>query len=100
LRHHFQQERRAAAIEAFRTSPAAYDLVVTDLSMPGMSGKEVAKALFAIDPTARVVLASGYARPLDVEEAQALGIREVILKPGTVEELAAVVQRVLSEPRR
>jgi CheY-like chemotaxis protein len=89
----------SVAIEAFRANPAAYDLVVTDLSMPDMSGIEVAKALFAIDSTARVILASGYVRPTDVEQAHSLGIHDVILKPSTIEELAIIVQRVLGKPK-
>lgn len=84
-----------AAVQAFRCEPDKYDLVITDLSMPGTSGMEVAKAVLAMNPDAKVVLASGYVRPSDVEAAQAIGILDVVLKPNTVEELTAVVRRLL-----
>ncbi len=84
-----------AAIAAFRADPQRYDLVITDLSMPGTSGMDVAKAVLAIEPNATVVLASGYVRPHEVEAAKAIGIKEVILKPNTVEEMTAAVERLL-----
>ncbi len=84
-----------AAVQAFRCEPDRYDLVITDLSMPGTSGMEVARSVLAMNPNAKVVLASGYVRPSDVEAAQAIGIRDVVLKPNTVEELTAVIRRLL-----
>jgi PAS domain S-box-containing protein len=88
--------RAAAALAAFRADPQSYDLVITDYNMPGMSGMEVARQILSIQPDTLVVLASGYVRPAEIEQAQALGVREIILKPNTVEELVPVVQRLLS----
>ena len=51
--------------------------------------------VLAIEPNATVVLASGYVRPHEVEAAKAIGIKEVILKPNTVEEMTAAVERLL-----
>jgi signal transduction histidine kinase/ActR/RegA family two-component response regulator len=87
------------ALNAFRDHPSDYDLFITDLSMPGTSGMDVAKEVLRIDPQAVVVLATGYIRAQDLEEARAIGIREVILKPNTVEELTNVVHTLLSERR-
>jgi DNA-binding NarL/FixJ family response regulator len=64
--------------------------------MPGMSGMEVAQQLLRIQPDALVVLASGYVRPAEIEQARTLGVSEIILKPNTVEELIPVVQRLLA----
>jgi DNA-binding NarL/FixJ family response regulator len=63
--------------------------------MPGMSGMEVAREILAVQADAVVVLASGYLRQADVDAALALGIREVVLKPNTVDELAPIVQRLI-----
>jgi CheY-like chemotaxis protein len=86
----------AEALARFRAAPYAFDLVITDLNMPGSSGMAVAKQLLKIRPDVPVVLASGYVRQSEIEDARALGIREVILKPNTVEEFGPVVQRLLT----
>jgi CheY-like chemotaxis protein len=88
--------RAAEALAAFRADPQSYDLVITDYNMPMLSGMEVARQILSIQPDTLVVLASGYVRPAEIEQAQALGVREIILKPNTVEELVPVIQRLLS----
>jgi PAS domain S-box-containing protein len=74
-------------LEAFRDAPDQFDVVVTDLSMPQMSGFDVARELQAVRPDIPILLTSGYVRPEDREAARAVGIRDVILKPDTVDEL-------------
>jgi two-component system cell cycle sensor histidine kinase/response regulator CckA len=91
--------RAEAALAAVRANPAQFDLVVTDLNMPGMSGLDVARELAHIRPDLPVVLASGYlTEELRVLAPQA-GVRQLIYKPNSVEELCAVVQRLAPEPR-
>jgi CheY-like chemotaxis protein len=85
----------ATALAAFNAEPAAFDLIITDLSMPGMSGLEVARAMLAQRPEASVILASGHLRPEELEQARNLGIRDVILKPNTADDLGPMVQRLL-----
>ncbi len=77
----------AQALAAFEAAPDDFDLILTDLSMPGASGMDVAKAILSIRPDIPVLLASGYVRPEDVESARVIGIREVIWKPHTVAEM-------------
>jgi PAS domain S-box-containing protein len=86
-----------AALEAFRENPARFDVVVTDLSMPGMSGFHLARALLQLRPDIAVLMTSGYVRPEDREEARALGVRELILKPDTIDELGLALARVFRE---
>jgi PAS domain S-box-containing protein len=83
------------ALAAFRLEPEAFDLVVTDYNMPLMSGMDVALAVMSLRPSMFVALASGYLRPAEAEHARALGIRATIRKPYALEELGAVVQRLL-----
>ncbi len=87
------------ALDAFRSTPGAFDVVVTDLSMPGMSGAEFAKHVLELRPDVPVVMTSGYVRAEDRETALQTGVREMILKPNTVEELGDVLHRLLSEAR-
>jgi PAS domain S-box-containing protein len=85
------------AVNAFRVDPQRYDLVITDYNMPGMSGMDVARQVLQVRPDAPVVLASGYLRPSEIDQARALGIREVVFKPNTLEELGPLVLRLLSK---
>jgi CheY-like chemotaxis protein len=72
-------------------------LVITDLSMPGMSGFELAREILARRPEMPVIMTSGYVRPQDEETARLLGIRAVVLKPGTVEELGTMLRELLGD---
>ena len=85
------------ALEELRARPDEFDLVVTDLNMPGRSGLEVAKEIRALRPDLPVVLASGYVTQEVHAQARAAGVRDVIYKPNAVDELARTVGRVLAE---
>ena len=84
----------AKALQTFRQNPSGFDVVVTDLSMPGMSGFHLARALLDVRPDTPVLMTSGYVRPQDREAAQQLGIRELMLKPDTIEELGHALARL------
>jgi CheY-like chemotaxis protein len=84
------------ALETFRINPSAFDAVVTDLSMPGMSGTEFARLVLQIRPDVPVVMTSGFVRSEDREQALKAGVRELLLKPNTVEALGDVLHRLLS----
>jgi CheY-like chemotaxis protein len=86
----------AQALQAFTENPDKFSAVVTDLSMPGMSGVELARQILQIRPDVPIVMTSGYIRPEDELEAQRVGVRELLLKPDTVDDLAAALQRVFA----
>ena len=87
----------AQALAAFKTAPGDFDLVLTDLSMPGMSGMEVSRRMLEIRPDIPVLLATGYVRTEDVEQARSIGIREVIWKPQTVGEMGDLLAQQLEK---
>ena len=64
--------------------------------MLGMSGFDFARAVLARRPDIPVVLTSGYVRPQDQETAARVGIRDVILKPNTIEDLGEALVRLLN----
>ncbi len=84
------------ALRAVLDGTAHFDLVITDQSMPGMSGTDLAREILREHPHSRIMLVSGYLPPREIETARKLGIHEVLLKPDTVDELATAVHRLLS----
>jgi PAS domain S-box-containing protein len=87
------------AVEAFRQTPDKFDLVVTDYSMPELSGLQVAANLLQIRPEALVILCSGYLTEELRQKAGEVGICHVIYKPNTVEELSKSIQELILEAR-
>jgi CheY-like chemotaxis protein len=81
----------ADALAAFRRDPNAFDLVITDLAMLGMSGLELAVALKGLRPELPVILASGFIDDELRAQAAAAGVTELICKPGTIEEFSDLV---------
>ena len=65
------------------------------MSMPGMNGIDFATAVLQVRPDALVVIASGYVEPKDAERALAAGVRHVIRKPNTLEEMRAMITDLL-----
>jgi DNA-binding NtrC family response regulator len=87
--------RPREALARFRADPAAFALVVTDLSMPEMSGLDLAAELQRIRPGTPVVLTTGYLRAGDEAVAQSAGIREIIHKPQNLDQLVPTIVRLL-----
>ncbi len=84
----------AAALAAVRATPRAFDLVVTDYNMPGCTGLELARDLLALRPDLPVVISSGFISDELRGRARELGVRGLLHKENTVEELASLVRRL------
>ena len=69
------------ALSLFQRDPAAFDLVITDQTMPGMSGAELAEEMLAIRPALPIILCTGYSEHIDEMRARMLGIRRYLTKP-------------------
>ena len=86
------------ALAAFGREPHAFTLVLTDLTMPGgMSGLELAQAVLAIRPDAKVVIASGCIDAAEERRAADVGVHTVIQKPARVAEMARLVSGLLRD---
>jgi len=83
------------ALEAFRRHPEKFDLVITDLGMQDMSGREVARAVKERKPGTPVVLITGWGVQLDAGEMEKIGVDGVIAKPFSKEALSAQVAELL-----
>jgi CheY-like chemotaxis protein len=84
------------AVEAVRMHPDAFDLVVTDYNMPGLSGLQVARALAQLRPSLPVVVSSGYIGDELRAEARQLGVKALLEKQNTFEELCPLVAKLLT----
>lgn len=86
-----------AALELFCAQPEAIDLVITDYTMPQMTGVALAAKMLKIRPNLRIILCSGYSDMLNQTKAKELGLRAFVKKPASQRELAEVVRKVLDE---
>jgi len=85
------------AFEKFRESPDGFDLVITDQTMPEMTGIELAKRMLKIRPDLPIILCTGYSDQVDAERAENAGIRLFLQKPIAVSTLAAAVRRATDD---
>ena len=88
----------AEALARFREDPARFDLVLTDETLPGLRGDELAQALLALRPALPVLICTGYSDRLDEERARALGARALLMKPLDVSQLEAALDAALAAP--
>ncbi|EPR43708.1 PAS/PAC sensor hybrid histidine kinase [Desulfovibrio sp. X2] len=85
----------AEALELFKTAPDSFDLVITDQTMPGMTGAEFARAVMAVRPGMPVILITGFSEKLSEEEAWRMGIKSFLLKPVSESQLARAIREAL-----
>jgi len=83
------------ALVSFRAQPDAFDLVITDMTMPGLTGRELARELSAIRPDIPIIMCSGFNEFINANEAREAGISEFLMKPYVTSRIAQVIRRVL-----
>jgi CheY-like chemotaxis protein len=84
-----------AALAAFEATPERFDVVVTDETMPGLTGTELASVLHSRRPDLPIVLVSGYTGAIQTQPALAAGVNELLSKPIQSREMATTLARVL-----
>ncbi len=84
------------ALADFRAAPDTYDLIITDQTMPGITGRELVRAFAALRPELPVILMTGYSASIDEESAMAAGARAFVHKPVRSDDLLATVSRLLN----
>ena len=87
------------ALREFKSDPQKWDMVITDLGMPGMSGLDLAAELLRIRPKLPLMLTSGYVRIEDAERARMIGAEDIVLKPNTIEEMGPLIVSRLEASR-
>jgi PAS domain S-box-containing protein len=85
------------AIEAFRAQPQKFDLVITDQTMPNMTGLELAKKLMEVRLDIPVILCTGFSEVILKEKNKAVNIRKILMKPIVAHDLAVTIRKVLDK---
>ena len=83
------------ALAMFRKRPEAFDLVITDMTMPSMTGEKLAEKLLRLRPDIPIILCTGFSEAIHDEKAKSMGIRGFLMKPFSVREIAETIRRVL-----
>ncbi len=84
-----------AALDAFRDDPDGFGLVITDQTMPQMTGIELAKEIIRIRPGMRIILCTGFSETVSEQIVRNVGIKKLVMKPVMFRELANTVRQVL-----
>jgi PAS domain S-box-containing protein len=85
------------ALELFRSRPDRFDLVITDMTMPNMTGIELIQEIMRIRPCIPVILCTGFSEAITPEKAKALGLRAFIMKPIIKNQIASAIRQVLDK---
>jgi len=85
------------ALEAFKNHPEGFDLVITDQTMPNMTGKTLIEEMMVIRPDIPYILCTGFSEQIDEKKAKEIGISAFIMKPIVIDQLARIIRDVLDK---
>ena len=85
------------ALEAFGANPSSFDLIITDMSMPNITGDKLAGKVVAIRPDIPVIICTGFSERINNKHLTALGIKGLLMKPVIKSDMAKTVRKVLDE---
>jgi CheY-like chemotaxis protein len=83
------------ALELFKVKPDLFDLIITDMTMPNMTGIELTREIRRLRPDVPVILCTGFSELISEDGIRPLGIHEVVMKPVLKNELAAAIRRAI-----
>jgi DNA-binding NtrC family response regulator len=87
------------ALELYKAMPASFALVLTDLTMPGLTGLDLSQRILEHTPSARVVLMSGFSGTWTPDTVRSLGLLDMLVKPLSAATLAEGVAHAIATPR-
>ncbi len=83
------------ALTVFQANPLKFDMIITDMTMPNMTGDQLACEIIKIRPEIPIILCTGFSEYMNNEKAKSMGIRKFVLKPVSMEEIATAIRDVL-----
>ena len=94
------QDNGVEALALLRSHTQSFDLVITDLTMPELTGYELVRATREFAPGIPVILCSGYSPQVSAKKAEELVVDAILTKPIAIQELARIVRRVLDRAEK
>jgi CheY-like chemotaxis protein len=88
---------RREALAILRLDPSRFDLVITDQTMPDMTGVELAREILALRADMPIIVCTGFSHAANEESVKAAGVKAFVMKPLTKREIARTVRKVLNE---
>ncbi|MBM9514497.1 hybrid sensor histidine kinase/response regulator [Desulfogranum marinum] len=85
------------AFSVFQQDPLLFDVVITDQTMPAMTGFDLAQRMLAIRSDIPIIICTGYSNTLSEEKAQKLGVRAIAMKPFAISDLSKIIRKVIDE---
>ena len=86
------------ALTTFETQPDAFDLIITDQTMPEMTGSDLARRMLQIRPHLPIILCTGYSNIISENQAMTMGIQGFAMKPLAKKDIAVLIRQVLGKP--
>ncbi|MCP3873437.1 MAG: response regulator [Desulfobacteraceae bacterium] len=87
------------ALQTFRANPHDFDLIITDMTMPDMTGEQLAKEILSIKSDIPIIICTGFSERVSKEQAEMMGVKGFLMKPVTKSDLAEMVRKVLDEAK-
>lgn len=84
------------ALNLFHSAPQNFDLIITDMTMPGLTGKDLAREFLAVRPDIPIILCTGFSELINESKAKEMGIRDFIMKPYSLNILDKSIRKVLT----
>jgi len=86
-------------LEAFKANPGGFDLILTDMTMPNMTGNQLARELISVKPGIPIIICTGFSERMNREKIEACGIKGFLMKPVLKAEMAHLVRKVIDESK-
>jgi len=87
------------ALNAFRSNPDSFDLVISDMTMPDMTGDQLSKEILSIKPDIPIIICTGFSERINKEQAEMLGVKGFLMKPVIKSDMGKMVRNVLDEAK-
>ena len=88
------------ALTVFQNQPDQFDAVITDQTMPGMTGMDLARRILQVRPNIPIILCTGYSNLVNEDLAKGCGIKGFVMKPMTKKDISTLLRRVLDERQK
>ena len=85
----------ALALNLFLASPHRYDVIISDMTMPGMTGDVLSREILRIRPDIPIILCTGYSERINEDVAREIGIRKLLMKPYKIDDLIKILSKML-----